>query len=103
MEIKTVELSEAVKSFLTTYKPESEFVTSLKEIRLVEDNLNIESHRHELRELRNAVVKFYNELLDDEWVTVDDDMYLKDPEKFYGFMNAMMSVTAVIDNYAYKF
>lgn len=96
MEIKTIELSEAVKSFLTTYKPESEFVTSLKEIRLVEDNLNIESHRHELRELRNTVVSFYSSLM-------DDDLRLQDPERFFVYMNAMMSVTAVIDNYAYKF
>lgn len=96
MEIKTIELSEAVKSFLTTYKPESEFVTSLKEIRLVEDNLNIESHRHELRELRNTVVSFYSSLM-------DDDLRLQDPERFFAYMNAMMSVTAVIDNYAYKF
>lgn len=96
MEIKTIELSEAVKSFLTTYKPESEFVTSLKEIRLVEDNLNIESHRHELRELRNTVVSFYSSLM-------DDDLRLQDLERFFAYMNAMMSVTAVIDNYAYKF
>ena len=31
------------------------------------------------------------------------DIYLKNPDRFFALNNAMMSVTAVIDNYAYKF
>lgn len=103
MKIETVELAESVKTFLESYKPESEFVTSIKEIRLVEDNLNIESHKQELRALRNSVVKFYADLMNAFVVEEDGDMYLTNPDQFFSLNTAMMSVTAVIDNYAYKF
>lgn len=104
MKIETIELTESVKTFLESYRPESDLFTSIKEIRLVEDNLNIESHKEGLKPLRNSVVKFYADLMNEEVVNDEaGDIYLKNPDRFFALNNAMMSVTAVIDNYAYKF
>ena len=93
-QFETVELNSDMINFLKEYSPEEKHITSLKEIRLIEDKLNIDNYRNNLRALRNSVVQFYDELID------------KDPnnrDMMYAYMESMMSVTAVIDNYAYKF
>lgn len=89
-----IELTPEMKLFLKGYSPKEKHFTSLEEIRLVEDKLNVESYRGSLRALRNSVVQFYDELMDEN--PTDRDMT-------YAYMESMMSVTAVIDNYAYKF
>ena len=81
-------------NFLKEYSPEEKHITSLKEIRLIEDKLNIGNYRNNLRALRNSVVQFYDELIDED---------PNNRDMMYAYMESMMSVTAVIDNYAYKF
>ena len=90
---ETVELTSDMKNFLKDYSPKEEHFTSIKEIRLVEDNLNIANYSNNLRALRNSVVLFYDELIGDG----------SDRNQTHTFMESLMSVTAVIDNYAYKF
>lgn len=91
---ETVDLNPDMIIFLKSYSPEEKHVTSLKEIRLIEDELNIDKYSNNLRALRNSVVQFYDELIREEPTNRN---------KVYDYMESMMSVTAVIDNYAYKF
>ena len=80
--------------FLKEYSPKEKHITSLKEIRLIEDKLNIAKYSNNLRALRNSVVQLY------------DDLMNEDPTNrnmVYDYMESMMSITAVIDNYIYKF
>ena len=91
---ETVELNSDMINFLKEYSPEEKHITSLKEIRLIEDKLNIDNYRNNLRALRNSVVQFYDELIDED---------PNNRDMMYAYMESMMSVTAVIDNYAYKF
>ena len=93
-QFETIELNPDMVTFLKSYLPEEKHITSLKEIRLIEDKLNIDNYRNNLRALRNSVVQFYNELIDED---------PNNRDMMYAYMESMMSVTAVIDNYAYKF
>ena len=93
-QFETVELNSDMITFLKEYSPEEKHITSLKEIRLIEDKLNIDNYRNNLRALRNSVVQFYDELIDED---------PNNRDMMYAYMESMMSVTAVIDNYAYKF
>ena len=93
-QFETIELNSDMINFLKKYSPEEKHITSLKEIRLIEDKLNIDNYRNNLRALRNSVVQFYDELIDED---------PNNRDMMYAYMESMMSVTAVIDNYAYKF
>ena len=93
-QFETVELNSDMINFLKEYSPEEKHITSLKEIRLIEDKLNIDNYRNNLKALRNSVVQFYDELIDED---------PNNRDMMYVYMESMMSVTAVIDNYAYKF
>lgn len=91
---ETVELNPDMIIFLKEYSPEEKHITSLKGIRLIEDKLNIAKYSNKLIALRNAVVQFYDELINEDPTN---------RSMVYAYMESMMSVTAVIDNYAYKF
>ena len=93
-QFETVDLNSDMVTFLKSYSPEEKHITSLKEIRLIEDELNISKYSDNLRALRNSVVQFYDELIHEDPTNRN---------KAYAYMESMMSVTAVIDNYAYKF
>ena len=93
-QFETIELNSDMINFLKEYSPEEKHITSLKEIRLIEDKLNIDNYRNNLRALRNSVVQFYDELIDED---------PNNRDMMYAYIESMMSVTAVIDNYAYKF
>ena len=93
-QFETIELNSDMINFLKEYSPEEKHITSLKEIRLIEDKLNIDNYRNNLRALRNSVVQFYDELIDED---------PNNRDMMYAYMESMMSVTAVIDNYADKF
>ena len=93
-QFETIELNPDMIIFLKEYSPEEKHITSLKEIRLIEDKLNIAKYSNNLRALRNSVVQFYDELINED--STNRNMV-------YAYMESMMSVTAVIDNYAYKF
>ena len=89
---ETVELTSDMKTFLKGDSPKDEHFTSIEEIHLIEDNLNITNYGTNIVALRNSVVQFYDELIGDG----------SDREQTHRFMESMMSVTSVIDNYAYK-
>ena len=93
-QFETIELNPDMIIFLKGYSPEEKHITSLKEIRLIEDELNIAKYSNNLRALRNSVVQFYDERINED--PTNRNMV-------YAYMESMMSVTAVIDNYAYKF
>lgn len=93
-QFETIELNPDMIIFLKEYSPEKKHITSLKEIRLIEDKLNIAKYSNNLRALRNSVVQFYDERINED--PTNRNMV-------YAYMESMMSVTAVIDNYAYKF
>ena len=93
-QFETIELNPDMIIFLKEYSPEEKHITSLKEIRLIEDKLNIAKYSNNLRALRNSVVQFYDELINED--STNRNMV-------YAYIESMMSVTAVIDNYAYKF
>ena len=93
-QFETIELNSDMINFLKEYSPEEKHITSLKEIRLIEDKLNIDNYRNNLKALRNSGVQFYDELIDED---------PNNRDMMYAYMESMMSVTAVIDNYAYKF
>ena len=91
---ETIELTSDMKTFLKGYSPKEKHFTSIEEIRLVEDNLNIANYKNNLQALRNSVVEFYDELIDEN---------PNNRNMTYAYMESMMSVTAVIDNYIYNF
>ena len=93
-QFETVDLNTDMVTFLKSYLPKEKHITSLKEIRLIEDKLNIAKYSNNLRALRNSVVQFYDELIDED---------PNNRDMMYAYMESMMSVTAVIDNYTYKF
>ena len=93
-QFETIELNPDMIIFLKEYSPKEKHITSLKEIRLIEDKLNIAKYSNNLRALRNSVVQLYNELINEDPTNRN---------KVYDYMESMMSVTAVIDNYIYKF
>lgn len=85
-----------VKSFLKVYMPEDRHFTSFEEIELVENQLGLKGlSREEIDAVRNTVVLFYENLMDNEFELNGRT------EKYYDFSTAMMSVTGVIDNYIY--
>lgn len=85
-----------VKSFLKVYMPEDRHFTSFEEIELVEKQLGLKGlSREEIDAVRNTVVLFYDNLMDNEFELNGRT------EKYYDFSTAMMSVTGVIDNYIY--
>ena len=49
---ETIELTPVMKTFLKGYSPKAKHFTSIEEIRLVEDNLNIADYRNNLQALR---------------------------------------------------
>lgn len=93
-QFETIELNPDMIIFLKEYSPEEKHITSLKEIILIEDKLNIAKYSNNLIALRNSVVQLYDELINEDPTNRN---------KVYDYMESMMSVTAVIDNYTYKF
>lgn len=99
MKFPTVEFKNEQIDFLTNYCPKDDFFTSNNEIELICDNLEFLGKTiDEFRAIRNSVVKFYTELKDNEL-----NIEKKRTDKYWKFHNAMMSVTAVIDNYMYNY
>ena len=85
-----------VKQFLKGYMPADKYFTSFKEIELVENKLGLKGlSREEIDAVRNTVVMFYDNLMDNEFELNGRT------EKYYDFVTAMQSVTSVIDNYIY--
>jgi hypothetical protein len=73
------------KNFLTSYRPVEKHFTSKKEIKQILEVLKPNN------ETRNEVVDFYDQLLDNAYIGNTRT------EEYYDIMEAMMSVTAVLD------
>lgn len=100
--METLNIS-AFEQFLKIYSPKNKFYTSVEEIELVETKLGIKDKTSdELEELRNAVVRYYTELLDDEVIYNETGEYAGRTEKYWVYMDALQSVTAVIDKNIYN-
>ena len=98
MKYPLVEFKAEQIEFLTRYCPKDDFFTSSEEIEIIRNNLELLGKTiDELRTIRNSVVKFYTKLKDNE-LNIEG----KHTDKFWKFHTAMMSVTAVIDNYIYN-
>ena len=76
--------------------PADKYFTSFEEIELVENKLGLKGlSREEIDAVRNTVVMFYDNLIDNEFELNGRT------EIYYDFVTAMQSVTGVIDNYIY--
>ena len=82
--------------FLYNYCPADTMITSSEEAKRIEEALSL-NEVEDIQTLRNNVVMFYHDKIEAElegregWT-----------ETAYNFSQAMMSVTAVIDNIKYK-
>lgn len=100
----TLNYSGVIESFLENYFPENSHFTSPREIELVEKHLGIKGKTiEELQELRNRIVRCYDELLETEVIYDLTGQYSGRTNKYWDYMNALQSVTAVIDNNIYKY
>lgn len=87
------ELTSSMVSFLESYMPKDRHFTSAEEIAKVSEELMLNSLKgmtEELRAVRNSVVKFYSDKMED-----------CDSETRWNLSTSMMSVTAVIDSVMY--
>lgn len=88
--------SKEVKKFLKSYMPEDKHFTSFDEIETIEKVLELNGKTSdEINTIRNTVVLFYDNLMDNEFDTNGRN------DVWWNFNVAMMSVTAAIDNYLY--
>ena len=101
--METFNLSDNYKNFLKGYTPENDMFTSVEEIELVKKELELDNYpSNRIVEVRNSVVKYYSELMDNEIIRDDEGNYKGRSEDFWKYMKGMQSVTAVIDTYIYK-
>lgn len=77
-----------MNKFLNTYKPENRRFTTMREIKLIEKELDLRNV--DLFETRNNVVKFYHDKMEFERTHGLD---------YWDTMEAMQSITAVIDHF----
>lgn len=96
-------MTQEAHNFLREYTPKNNMYTSKEEIELISNELGLEGMTTEgFRSFRNEVVELYTELLDENIIINDKGEYVGRTEKYWSLMNAMQSVTAVIDYYIYK-
>lgn len=96
-------MTQEAQDFLREYTPKNNMYTSKEEIELISNELGLEGMTTEdFQSLRNEVVGLYTELLDENIIVDDKGEYVGRTEKYWRLMNAMQSVTAVIDHYIYK-
>lgn len=83
------------RRFLRQYKPEDDMITTEEEMELISLVFGLKGlTTEELRATRNAVVNCYSYLIKDDKQNGGG--------KRYDYMDAMQSVTAVIDNVMYN-
>lgn len=96
-------MTHEAQDFLREYTPKNNMYTLKEEIELISNKLGLEgSTTKDLQLLRNEVVTLYTVLLDENIIIDDKGEYVGRTEKYWILMNAMQSVTAVIDHYIYK-
>ena len=90
------DFSPSQEKFLNEYKPENRMFTSYKEIYAVKNVFCLSKMNYkELMHLRDNIVLFYGEKL--------DKTRFSDIKEHDKFMQAMQSITAVIDYQMYNF
>lgn len=83
------------KAFLKLYKPEDQHITNWGEYNLVAKVFDLRTlDRKAICDVRDEVVVFYDGLM--------DSVREQDRAKFWDYNTAMMSVTAVIDDFKWK-
>lgn len=88
-------------AFLESYRPADSMFTSRAEMTRVERRLKLaDKSLEELREKRNEVVAFYRDRMATQ--RYEENGIMRYGEKFDQYMEAMQSVTAVIDNLIYQ-
>lgn len=89
------DFSPSQEKFLNEYKPENRMFTSMKEIYAVKNVFCLSKMNYkELMNLRDNIVLFYGEKL--------DKTRLPDIKEHDKFMQAMQSITTVIDFFIYQ-
>lgn len=88
-------------AFLESYRPEDSMFTSRAEMARVERRLKLaDKSLDELRAKRNEVVAFYRDRMATQ--RYQENGIMRYGDKFDQYMEAMQSVTAVIDNLIYR-
>lgn len=89
------DFSPSQERFLNEYKPENRMFTSTEETYAIKSVFCLSRmNSKELMNLRNTIVWFYSEKL--------NETRFSDPEEHDKFMQAMQSITAVIDYQMYN-
>ena len=89
------DFSPSQEKFLNEYKPENRMFTSMKETYAVKNAFCLSKMNYkELMHLRDNIVLFYGEKL--------DKTRLSDIKEHDKFMQAMQSITTVIDFFIYQ-
>jgi hypothetical protein len=79
------------------YCPQDDMFTSNEEIEMLDKHFNLNGMSHlELHNLRDMVVMFWGSRMREERKTNGAS------DEFFNLMNAMQSITAVIDSFIYK-
>jgi hypothetical protein len=95
--------NETICNFLNSYKPENRMFTSDDEIDLISETLNLpELDFDERTKIRNEVVRYYTELMENEIIYDENGEYKGRTDKYWDLMLSMQSVTTVIDYYKYQ-
>lgn len=101
--MKLALLTPAHIDFLLNYCPANLHFTTTAEMNLVIERFNLnEISDIEMYNLRNAVVSFFTELMENEIMFDSNGKYKGRTDKFWTYNTAMQSVTAVMDHVMYK-
>ncbi len=95
--------NEIICNFLNSYKPVNQMFTSEDEIDLISETLNLcELSFDERCKIRNEVVRYYTELMENEIIYDENGEYKGRTDKYWDLITSMQSVTTVIDYYKYQ-
>ena len=84
------------------YFPESHMFTNNNEIGYIQEELCLKQMtRYELQNLRDMVVMVYTDWMENELITHDDGE-VERTNKYFKYMDALQSVTTVIDNMIFQ-
>lgn len=84
------------------YFPESHMFTNNNEIGYIQEELCLKQMtRYELQNLRDMVVMVYRDWMENELITHDDGE-VERTNKYFKYMDALQSVTTVIDNMIFQ-
>lgn len=98
-----VDFTKAQTIFLLNYTPSDRMFTSSKEMVLIADMFDLTNLKDvQLLNLRNNIVSFYRDRMDEETLFDAKGNYKCRTDKHDDYMYAMQSVVAVIDHVRYN-